>query len=182
MIRRILLLLFVITGVQAYIYNDSLLLIYGKIVPRIMLLDHTRSDGAERMKLCILYDGADRMVAQKLRKLILENLPGSQGGTFEVSAVSYDEKPERRCAEATALMLLDAPKKKISKAIEFAKRHRLLTFSYSNTLLDEGSAISLAVGKRIHPIVNIAAVKRAGLKLDPMLFQISKIYKERGDK
>ncbi len=180
MTRRFVLLLLVVSGLHAYIYNDSLLLIYGKIVPRIMLLDHTNTAEKDTRRLCILYESADRPVAEKLEKMVRQNLPKPLQGSFEVTTASYDEIGlDQKCGDATALMLLDARPDKIAEALKFAKKRRLLTFSYSNTLLQDGTAISLIVGKQIHPIVNINAVKSAGLKLDPMLFQIAKIYNGR---
>ena len=159
---------------QAYIYNDTLLLIYAKIVPRIMLLDHTKSGMESRKRLCILYEGSDRFVAEKLKGMILQNLPSSMRGSFSARVVAYPKAAE--CSDATALMLLDAPAQRIGKTLQMARKRRVLTFSYSNTLLREGAVISLAVGKEIHPIVNVMAVKRSGLKLDPVLYQIAKIY------
>ncbi|WP_457598505.1 YfiR/HmsC family protein [Hydrogenimonas sp.] len=172
--RHLLLPILLTVSLQAYIYNDSLLLIYAKIVPRTMLLDHTNGDTAREKRLCILYEGSDRFVAEKLKAMILQNLPASMRHSFQAKTVPYSQSPE--CSDATALMLLDARPRKIARAIEMAGRKRMLTFSYSNTLLREGAVISLSVGKEIHPIVNVMAVKRSALKLDPILFQIAKIY------
>ncbi len=174
--KRFFLLLLFCNALQAYIYNDSLLLIYAKIVPRIMLLDHTNKKTIQEQKLCILYEKGDRPVAEKLKKLIRQNLPAQIQSSFRVNTEPYDEESDKNCIGSTALMLLDAQTEKITETLKLAKRRRLLTFSYSNSLLKKGAVISLLVGKEIYPIVNIKAVKSSSLKLDPMLFQIAKIY------
>jgi len=161
-------------GVHGYIYNDSLLLIYAKVVPRIMLLDHTKSGEVTGEKLCILYEGRDRAVAQKFKEMALKNLPASVISSFEIVTVSYEDS--QKCAKATALMLLDTKPINVKRVLKSAKERRVLTFSYSNELLKDGVTVSLSIGKAIYPIVNIEAVKSSSLRLDPALFQTAKIY------
>ncbi len=168
------------SSLHPYIYNDSLLLIYAKVVPRIMVLDHTQRNGTQKRKLCILYEKGDGPIAVKLRDLVRQNLPSQVKKSFIVDISSYDETESKNCIGSTALMLLDARTEKIDKALKLANRHRLLTFSYSNSLLENGAAVSLLVGKEIYPVININAVKRSSLKLDTALFQIARIYDGSG--
>ncbi len=176
MMRLTLLLSLLCGSLQAYIYNDSLLLIYAKIVPRIMMLDHTQRGDMQKRRLCILYEKGDAPVAEKLRNLMYENLPSRARKNFIADTVSYREAESEKCIGSTALMLLDAGAEKIDKILSRAERKRLLTFSYSNSLLKKGAAVSLLVGKEVYPVINIEAVKRSALKLDVALFQIARIY------
>ncbi len=176
MIRRTLFLILLCGSLQAYIYNDSLLIIYSKVVPRIMALDNTQRGGIQKRRLCILYEKGDAPVAEKLREQMLQNLPSRLKNGFSVEIGPYEETGSAECAGSTALMLLDARPEKIERALKLAERERLLTFSYSNSLLERGAAVSLMVGKEVYPVINIEAVKRSALKLDAALFQIARIY------
>ncbi|BBG66262.1 hypothetical protein NNO_1559 [Hydrogenimonas sp.] len=177
MIKRLILLFFLLaTGSGAHLYNDSMLLIYSKIVPRMMMLDNTERVQKKRRSLCILYEKVDRPVAGKLKKLVKENLPPQVRGDFEVVTESYDRKWSERCRNSTAFMLLDTKRDNIAEVLKLANEKRLLTFSYSNSLLKQGVAVSLMTGKKIYPIINLKAVKSSSLKFDPMIYQTSKIY------
>ncbi len=164
-------------SLNAYVYNDSLLLIYAKIIPRIMLLDYTKSDNSAIKKLCILYENGDRLVAKRLKELITRHLP-KEKTKFSIRIVAKPYKESEKCDKVSAIVMLDAEKEKIHKVVEFAKKNRILTFSYNKSLLREGAAISLSIGKEIYPIINLSALKSYSLKLDPLLFQIAKIYSE----
>jgi len=180
MIRSAIALLLLCSSLYPYIYNDSLLLIYAKVVPRIMVLDHTERDGTQKRKLCILYEKGDRPIAEKLKTLVHQNLPPEAGKSFKVAISPYETAESGECSDSTALMLLDARNENIVRALDLADRRRLLTFSYSNSLLEKGASVSLLVGKKIYPVINIKAVKRSALKLDTALFQIARIYDGSG--
>ena len=45
-------------------------------------------------------------------------------------------------------------------------------------MLRYGAAISIYPGKKVYPVINIEAVKKGKLQLDPFLLQIAKLYDE----
>jgi hypothetical protein len=160
---------------NAYIYNDSLLLIYAKLIPKIMQLDHTERKGAARPpRLCILYEEGDGRTARKLETLIRSNLP--KKGELPLQIVTKRYSQTDSCGDVSAFVLLNTRSERARKAIGFAASHRLLSFAYDSNLLEEGAIVSLHAGKRVFPIVNIDAIKKNRLQLDPLLFQVAKIY------
>ena len=176
MIKRLFILYWFFTvSANAYIYNDSLLLIYAKIIPKIMLLDHTdRRNPPKRPILCILYEKGDRSTAEKLEKMILANLPGKERKRVGIVSKPYTQTED--CENVSAFLLLNTRADRAKRAIDFAKRNHLLSFAYDNNLLAYGVIVSLHAGKRVYPIVNIDAIKQNRLRLDPLLFQVAKIY------
>ena len=180
MIKRLLFLCWLLAiSTNAYIYNDSLLLIYAKIVPKIMLLDHTeRENGPSSPILCILYEKGDRRTAVKLRELILANLQKSGKNSIRIVTKPYSQT--EKCEEVSAFLLLNTGAERVKKAIGFAKKRQLLSFAYDSNMLDYGAIVSLHGGKKVYPLVNIDAIKQNRLRLDPLLFQVAKIYRGGG--
>ena len=163
----------------AYLYNDSLLLIYAKIIPRVMALDHTKRDRSSAPPtLCILYEKNDERVAKKLAKMIASNLPKRPGDSLTVRTKPYGALPS--CQKASALVLLNTNVERVKRTVDFAKSHRLLSFAYDKSMLRYGVIVSLHTGKKVYPIVNIDGIKQSGLRLDPLIYQVAKIYKGGG--
>ncbi len=180
MMFRVLLwaILFLSLQTHAYIYNDSLLLIYAKIVPKIMALDRTvRQNGSKGRRLCILYEKGDRRVAKRLAKLIEKNLAEDHKNSIDIVTLPY-RKTDRCMSDVSTFFLLKTNDEKVKHAIDYATKHRLLTIAYDRSMLKYGAAVSIYTGKRVYPFINIKAVKRSGLQLDPFLMQIAKIYDE----
>ncbi|WP_456381563.1 YfiR/HmsC family protein [Hydrogenimonas sp.] len=161
---------------NAYIYNDALLVIYAKIVPKIMILDHTlRGEEHLSQKLCILYEKGDERVARKIARMMRKNVPETKRHPTGISIKPYGAAES--CDNASAFFLLEAHVQKIERAIRIAREKRILTFSYDSKMLEYGVDISLHTGKKVYPIVNIDAVKEKGLRLDPLIFQVAKIHR-----
>lgn|GEM_PF-1195645 len=167
-------------NLAAYIYDESLLLIYAKIVPRIIALDRTpHRIVSGRPTLCILYEKGDEKVAAALASSIRRYTPSSREGgkPFEVTTLSYDRVEE--CRGAISFLLMPTRDAKLRKALKKAHREKILTFAYDKAMLGRGAVVSIHPGKRVYPLINIDVLKRDRLRLDPTLLQVAKIY--RGD-
>jgi hypothetical protein len=162
-----------------YTYNDSLLLIYAKIVPRIMALDHTpRERKGDIPVLCILYEKGDEKVAKDLAISIGKNASGkNREKNLVVRTLTYHDVD--KCDDATSFLLLPAGERNLKRALREAHTRKILTFAYDKAMLGYGAVISLHPGKRVYPLINVRVVKEDRLELDPTLLQVSKIY--RGD-
>ncbi|WP_456452627.1 YfiR family protein [Hydrogenimonas sp.] len=174
-LAALLSLLLLAPPLAAYLYNDSLLLIYAKIVPRIMALDHTpRTLKGARRTLCILYEKGDDRVARELAKSIEHHLPKT-GKPYRVTAIPYERVEQ--CDGAVSFLLLPTGDEKLRRALRYAHANKLLTFAYDKAMLRHGAVVSIHPGKRVYPLINIEAVKKERLELDPTLLQVAKIYR-----
>ena len=163
---------------HAYIYNDSLLLIYAKIVPKVMVLDHTtHQNGQNPKRLCILYEKGDRRVAKQLANMIEKNMAADRKNRIRIDILRY-ERTSLCKRDVSAFLLLKTDLKRLRRAIDYAIKNHLLTFAYDRTMLRYGAAISIYTGKKVYPVINIEAVKKGKLQLDPFLLQIAKLYDE----
>ncbi len=172
----VILLLVGLTGAFARIYDEGLLAIYAKIVPKLMALDHTPRRG--RPHLVILHEPADVKTARKLAAMIGNDPSSTHRSSLKVEVDTYAKNICER-KEVAALFLLPTDGKTLSKALVCAKKRHILTFAYDPAMLRYGADLSVYPGERIYPYANLDALKRHGIRLDPFLLNIAKIYREK---
>jgi len=65
--------------------------------------------------------------------------------------------------------------------VKFSNRYKILTIAYDNKMLKNGVDISLFLGRKIVPFLNMKSISKKNIKLDNMLLRISKLLvKEDG--
>ncbi len=166
------------TSSLGYIYNSVLLNTYAKIVPRIVMLDRTHPNERPK-KICILHEKGDEKIATHLRdEIVRTSRHLVDRGDILIEVRGYHDIND--CAKMSVLLLLNGSRRHIFDAVDFAMRHHSMTIAYDNTLLRYGALLSLVTKERVYPIINLAALKKSGLCLDPALLQISKIYRDEG--
>lgn len=171
----------VLTGLLyggAGFYDPILLKIQANIYPRVMTLDREleekNPDGP--VTLLVLHALEDLPAAEEIARGVEEKYLGLLDGLpFQVAVLAYRAlEPE---TPASAFYLLSADEADMEKALEIARTRRLLTFSYEEKELERGVCVSSHVGSKIRPYVNVAAIRESGVRIDPTLYRVSKIYR-----
>jgi len=77
--------------------------------------------------------------------------------------------------------MFNTSEENIEKALSFSYKYSLLSVSYDERLLDKGVELSMFLGRKVTPYININSLRKSGIELNNVLLRISKIY-EGGDK
>jgi hypothetical protein len=180
-LKKQLLLLSLLTALlYGYAYNDKLLRVYAKIIPRIALMTHSdESFPGNSIGICLLYEKGDEEGARRLHDMMLAAYPdGLRYRTLELSLQPYDR--HRSCRDSALLFLFDTDRAGMQPSLDFARSHGIPTMSYSSRFLDSGVMFSMHLGKTVRPYLNLEAAKESGITPDSLLIRISKIYDAGG--
>ncbi|NPA58940.1 MAG: YfiR family protein [Epsilonproteobacteria bacterium] len=153
--------------------NESLLSIHATLVPKIPLMDYKFREKLDNdaIKIIIYHDRATYKSAKLLKKKIDKKYKdGINKHKIETKLISYNKK---QSLKANIYYLLPSTKSNIKKALHYAKENNAITFSYSKSTLSDGCMISLNIGKRVKPIINLEAIKSGKISLRPVLLDIS---------
>lgn len=156
-------------------YDGERLKLFSKIIPRFVLLNHSKATKAEKIDICILYNGVDEASANAFADKIRSDYPnGLKNIRINVSAQNYSKM--EGCSWADLIFLFDSDVQTVEKTVSFAKSKRIFTMSYDPVYLRQYVMSSLFLGRKVVPYLNVEAVRRGGLELDSTLVQISKLY------
>ncbi len=157
----------------AFSINESLLRIHATLVPKIPLMDYKFKDklNKDAIVVVIFYDKINYKSARYLKRKIDDKYKnGMDSYLIETKLIAYNQK---RSVKANIYYLLPSNKKNIKKVLNYAKNNNAITFSYLKSTLSEGCMISLNIGKRVKPIINLEAIKSNKISLRPVLIDIS---------
>jgi len=175
--KYIIFLLFYTTSLFSLTINDSLLKVHATLVPKIYLMDYKFKQKIEHNSIVIilLYDKLDYKNAQSLKsKIDFKYQNGIKSYSVETKLVPYNKISN---TNANIYYLFPTSEKNIKKTINIAKVNESLTFSYLKNDLKYGIMLSLNIGNKITPIINLDAIKTSSITLRPVLLDISYIYK-----
>ena len=170
-------LLFSFTTVNAANYDDDVLEIFAKLLPRFIIMSDQKLKIKDQIDVCILREDVEEDAATTLIDKIIDNYPsGIKKDNIELIQTDFTDL--NVCKNSELLFLFNASPKKIREALLYAKNHQTLTVSYDASLLAEGVEVSLFLGRKILPYINVKALKRNSITIDQILLRISKIYME----
>jgi len=177
--RYLLILIVFFSIANGYSYSDQLMQIYAKISPRIVLMSKMPYSIPENsIDIIILYEKGDGRAAENLRKKMLQIYPeGLKGRKLEIELIPYGE--DKKLRKVSMLFFMEGDIDSVVTALDFAKKNRVLTISYSKRLLAYGVILSLYIGKTVKPFLNLEAARSRGIVFDNILFKISKIYSSK---
>lgn len=174
-----LFLFFSSTTLQASVYDDDVLNIYSKILPRLILMSTKKNMLKEKIDICILHDKIDERIAVSLAEKISSEYPeGIKNLKINMTNTLYTDIDA--CQNSQIAFLFNSSETTIEKATEFSDKHRMMTMSYNSKYLDNGVGLSLFLGRKVIPYINMSAFRKTGIELDNVLVRISKIYSEDG--
>jgi len=174
--KYILFLFMLVSNIFAISVNESLLKIHAVLIPKIYLMDY---DFKEKIKhnsitIAILYEPHDYKNALLLEKEI-EIKYHNKIEKYNIKTVLVNYKNINK-AQANIYYLFPTTDKNIKKTITVSKEKHALTFSYLSKDLKNGVMMSLEIGSKVKPIINLGAVKSNNITFRPVLLKISHIY------
>ena len=162
----------------ASVFNDEMLSTYAKLSVRFVLMSTLKSELSENINVCIGSKREDERAATTLLDFIHEHYPAGIG-KYKVNVMKSDYSNIDFCKESSLLFLLSIERKDLQKILSFAKKNRILTMSYEQSLVEEGVDISLFIGREIRPYIGLATIFEKDIHLDNVLIRVSKIHKKQ---
>ena len=158
-------------------YDDDVLEIFSKILPRFVLMSDKKNHLQDELKICIVRDEIDAPEAAILIDKINSHYPNGLKN-YKLRLLESNFLNLSRCEGSQMIFLFNSSKKQIDSSVDYANKNHLLSVSYNNQLLENGVEISLFLGRKIVPYINIEEIEKNGIALDNLLLRISKIYKK----
>lgn len=171
--------MFFIIGVilNASTYDDDVLNIFSKIAPRFIIMSSQKNKIENEIKICVLHDKIDERVALSFIDKINTNYPeGIKNYPIKFINSSYFNIGE--CKSTQLAFIFNSDRNNIKEAVLYLNRQNILSMSYEEELLDYGVHISLFIGRKVLPYINMKAITENKIELDNILLRVSKIYKE----
>ena len=165
------------TTLNASVYDDDVLEIFSKILPRFVLMDNQKTKLKDEIDICVLHNLVDERSALSLIDKINNNYPNGLKN-YKIKFTHDNYSNIAACQDSQLIFLFNSSDKEIADALLFAKKQKSLTVSYDDALLSRGVEISLFLGRKIVPYINIKALQKNGMEMDNLLLRISKIYIE----
>ena len=155
-------------------YDSDILNVFSKLMPRFVLMSNLKEQIGSSINICLLHESKDTLTASSLQNMIYKAYPeGIKGYEVVVNKSSHANNSE--CRNAQLVFFFDTDLVSMREINEEKK----LIVSYSPIFLEERSDISLFVGRRVVPFLNVDHLQKKDIKLDNILYRISKIYKSK---
>lgn len=131
----------------------------------------------DKLDICIVNDKVDDRTALSLIGKISSQYPdGIKNLKIKITNTGYSTIDT--CQSAQMLFLLNSSELNIEKAVKFSNEHTIITMSYDAKYLEKGVSLSLFLGRKVAPYINMGVFRKTGIELDNVLLRISKIYSE----
>ncbi len=170
-------LFFNVSNLPASTYDDDTLEIFSKILPRFVLMSSQKDKLKDEISICVLHNTIDENLAISLTNKVAKNYPDGIKN-YKIKLISSSYSNINFCLNTQLLFMFNSDENNIRKSIEFSNNNSMLTMSYDSKLLKDGVGISLFLGRKIIPYINVKAVHNNGIELNNALLRISKIYSE----
>lgn len=164
-----------LTALHASVYDDDVLEIFSKVLPRFVLMDNQKTKLKDKINICVLYEQVDQRTALTLIDKIKNNYPNGLKD-YKINFTHDNYSNIATCKDSQLIFLFNSSEKNIADTLALSKKQKSLTVSYDDTLLSNGVEISLFLGRKIVPYINIKALQKNGMEMDNLLLRISKIY------
>ncbi|MEA2098790.1 MAG: YfiR/HmsC family protein [Campylobacterota bacterium] len=174
--KFLILLFFITSSIFATSINDSLLRVHATLVPKLYLMDHAYIEKIKdnSIVIAIIYNQSDYKSALSLKnKIDSKYHQGLKTYHIETQLLLYSDIQN---SDANIYYLFPSKSKNIKTAIKKASKNQALTFSYLKDDLKHGVMISLSIGIKVKPILNLDAIKSHNISFRPILLNISNIY------
>jgi len=161
---------------NAATYDDDVLSIFSKVLPRLVLMSNTKDEIKNEIEICILHDDIDEKKAALLIKKTNDIYPnGIKNYHITLKKTNYSNIIQ--CEDSKLMFLFNSDEKNIHHVLDFSRKHAILTTSYDSQLLKDGADISMFLGRKIVPYINLGSIQGKEIVLHNTLLRISKIYK-----
>lgn len=174
--KFLILMTIFLSSLFSHSINESLLNIHATVVPKLSLMDYEFKQKLDNNSISIIiyYDNIDYKSAKKLQdKINSKYSDGLKGHPVEAKLVLYTKQDSLR---ANIYYLFPSNEKNVKATLKKATTNNAMTFSYSSDDLSHGCMISLDIGTKVKPIINLNAIKSNDISIRPVLIDISNIY------
>ncbi len=174
----ILLFLLLSSSLFGLSMNHSLLKVHATLVPKLYLMDYKYQEKIKNNKItmALVYDKLDYKVALSLKEQIdFKYKDGLNSYDLKTELVLYSDIKN---IDANIYYLFPTKTENIIELIKYAEQNQALTFSYFKDYLKYGVMISLNIGHKVKPILNLDAIRSYNIAFRPILLKISNIYKK----
>lgn len=158
-------------------YSDVKIAIFAKILPRVILMSSQKERIVDSLNICLIRDELDSSSAKLLADKIYVNYPKSLlKKDINIESVTFNELD--KCKSAHLLFMFDTREELVSRVVDFSNSYGVLSAAYNDNYLESGLQLSIFIGRKVTPYINISAINRSNIELDNLLLRISKIYYE----
>lgn len=171
--------LFYMNILYASTYDDDVLEIFSKIIPRFILMSSQKQTIQKQIDICILYHKLDERSAISLIENIQKNYPNGIKN-YPLKLTKSDYETIGKCQKSQLAFMFNANDTIMNDSIRFLNTNTVLTMSYDSRYLDNGVESTLYLGRKVIPYINMGALRENNIELENTLVQISKIY-SKGD-
>jgi hypothetical protein len=127
------------------------------------------------LEICVVHDEVDELTALSLIEKVKTNYPNGIK-EYKIKLLSSSYLQLNQCQNSQMVFMFNTSEENIKKALVFSYEHALLSVSYDERLLDNGVGVSMFLGRKVTPYININALRKNGIELNNILLRISKIY------
>lgn len=172
---KIIFIFFLTLSAHAGSYSQPLLNIHAKVFPKVLLTDTNLNNKLvnNEIKIVLLYEEIDYQTAKKFKINIQELYEELNGKKISIVLRTYDSFDETE--KASAYYLFYSSDRKVEAVCHQIEQDSILTFSYDNRYLDLGVVMSLHVGKKTSPYINLINLKKSEIKLQNIIYKIARI-------
>ena len=168
-------ILFGTTLLNASNYDDDTLNIFSKILPRFIMMSSQKEKIKENIEICILNDNIDSLVATSLINKVKNNYPNGIKN-YNINFITSSYKSLNKCENTQLVFMFNSNKENIHNAFNLTNKYQILSMSYDEVLLKDGVNISLFIGRKVVPHLNMQSIKKSKIELNNILLRVSKIY------
>ena len=162
-------------SLNSAIYDDDILGIFSKVMPRFVLMSSKREAVKDEINICISRDDIDEKKADLLIKKTSSNYPnGIKNIHIRFKKTNFSNIEQ--CKESELIFLFNSNQTNIQGALNFSHRNTILTMAYDSNILESGADVSMFLGRKVVPYININSIQKKEIVMNNNLLRISKIY------
>lgn len=169
------------TSLNAAAYDQDVLNIFAKLLPRMILMSSQKDHLKDQIDICILHDSIDEQISRSFIENLNNSYPnGIKNYPLKLTNSSYSNIAA--CKNSPLIFMLDSSEENIEKALIYAYNHTAMSISYNPKYLDNGVNASLFLGRKVTPYINLYSARKNQIEFDNLLIRISKIHHNEDDK
>jgi len=169
----LLILLTPFSKALAVSYDESILQIYSKIIPRLVIMSNVPAEPKKSVSVCTIHNKDDAASAERFSQMIQKNATGGSV-TLRIRHRTYEHAAE--CFDSQLLFLLNGSETQFSRLQKELGTKPIITVAYDPRMLEAGADISLYMGRSVMPYLNLGALRNKGIRFESVLLRVSKVY------
>ncbi len=149
-------------------------------MPKVIMLekDIEKKIKNKTIHIAIAYEQSNyKDMKYLIQEILREHPDGISGYNIRISLIKYSEFKESD-SNTNMLYMFPSSKDNLEKLTKAYYSSKAITFASNKEYLKYNAMISIDVGKKVKPIVNLVAIKNSGIKFKPVLLSISKVFKD----